>query len=69
MTKQQIDEVIDMICNIKMSGQINEDISQIVLEEAGAFYAGKKSAEEVADIIQSRAQVFICLIQYERQKI
>jgi hypothetical protein len=31
----------------------------IVQEEAGAFYAGDKTAKEVAEIIQSRIKLFV----------
>lgn len=34
-------------------------ISSIVMEEAGAFFAGDKSAHEVAAIIQSRVQLYL----------
>lgn len=34
-------------------------ISDIFTEELPAFYAGDKSAEEVADIIQSRVQLYL----------
>ena len=59
LSQDQINEIVDFISNIKISGQTNEDIEKIIEEESGAFFAGKKSAEEVADIIQSRAQVFV----------
>lgn len=34
-------------------------ISAIVLEEAGAFFAGDRTAEETAAIIQSRAEIYL----------
>ena len=34
-------------------------ISEIIDEESGAFFSGQKSAEEVADIIQSRVTTYI----------
>ena len=59
LTQDQINELVDFIGSIKINGQYDEDISKIIEEESGAFFAGKKSAKEVADIIQSRVQVFI----------
>jgi hypothetical protein len=31
----------------------------IVQEEAGAFFAGQKSAQAVADVIQSRVSLYV----------
>ena len=35
------------------------DILNIITEETGAYFAGQKSVDEVADIIQSRVQVYL----------
>ena len=35
------------------------DILNIIAEESGAYFAGQKSVDEVADIIQSRVQVYL----------
>jgi ABC-type glycerol-3-phosphate transport system substrate-binding protein len=37
----------------------NPQIMSIIQEEAGAFLSGAKSAQDAADIIQSRVQIFI----------
>lgn len=37
----------------------NDEISTIISEEAEAFYQGQKSADEVAKVIQSRAQIYV----------
>lgn len=37
----------------------NSDVWNIISEEAGAYFAGQKSAEEISDIIQSRVQVYL----------
>ena len=37
----------------------NEDIINIVNEEMDAFFTGQKSAQEVAKIIQNRAQIYV----------
>ncbi|MCR5674331.1 MAG: extracellular solute-binding protein [Lachnospiraceae bacterium] len=37
----------------------NSTVSNIINEEAAAFFEGVKSAEEVAKIIQSRAQIYV----------
>ena len=38
---------------------INFDITSIITEETGAYFAGQKSAEEVAEIIQNRVQNYL----------
>lgn len=59
LTQDQVNKLLDMISNIKINGDYDDDIEKIIEEESGAYYAGNKSAEDVADIIQSRVQVFI----------
>ncbi len=37
----------------------NSKIAEMILEEAQPFFQGQKSVEEVADIIQSRVQLYM----------
>jgi len=37
----------------------DRDLSDIINEEAAAFFAGQKTVEEVAQIIQSRAWIYV----------
>ena len=37
----------------------SEEIYSIISEEAAPYFAGQKSAEEVAKIIQSRIQIYV----------
>ncbi len=54
-----IDKIKNLIVNTtKVSGSMN-DISEIINEEAQAFFEGQKTAEDVVKIIQSRASIFI----------
>ena len=60
MTQEDKDAVTRIIDNIAVSrGTWNEDILVIITEEAAPFFAGQKSAGEVADIIQSRVQMYV----------
>ena len=34
-------------------------VNDIISEEAGAFYEDQKSAQEVADVIQSRVSLYL----------
>ena len=49
----------DLVKSTTVSYQGDEAICSIISEEAEAFYAGQKSVEEVADIIQSRVSIYI----------
>ena len=37
----------------------DQSIINIVLEESAAYFAGQKSAEDVAKLIQSKANIFV----------
>ncbi len=37
----------------------DDKVTEIIEEEAGAYYEGQKTAEEVADIIQSRVSIYL----------
>lgn len=59
LNQEQLDQVIDAITSTEKKYYYNEDIQNIIIEEAAAFFEGQKSAAEVAQIIQSRAQIFV----------
>lgn len=59
MTKEQADKIVSFIESIHRSGYYNEAINNIINEEAGAYFAGQKSAKDVASVIQSRVQVYV----------
>lgn len=59
LTEQQVQEIKDYIYSVDKRSYYNVDVSNIISEEMEAFYQGQKSAEEVAGIIQSRAQLFV----------
>ena len=58
-TEEDIDQVINILHNLKTKISVDSKINGIIDEEAGAFFAGQKNAEETADIIQSRVKVYI----------
>ena len=37
----------------------NDSVANIINEEMDGFYTGQKTAQEVAKVIQSRAQVYV----------
>ena len=59
-TQEQIDEVKDLIANITaVDGAVSRDIMNIINEEAAHYFAGQKTAEQVAETIQSRVWVYL----------
>lgn len=58
-TQQEVDAICEFIYTVNRTVYYNDDIRNIITEEAEAFFSGQKSVQEVVDIIQSRAQVFV----------
>lgn len=59
-TQEQVDEVKDLIANITaVDGAVSTDIMNIINEEAAHYFAGQKTAEQVAETIQSRVWVYL----------
>ena len=58
-SQEDIDAVMDILRDLKTKISVDSKITGIIDEEAGAYFAGQKSAEETADIIQSRVKVYI----------
>ncbi|MBQ9135344.1 MAG: extracellular solute-binding protein [Lachnospiraceae bacterium] len=59
LSKEEADALYEYICSVDMAYSYDENLYLIVEEEAAAYFAGQKSVEEVVEIIQSRAQVYI----------
>lgn len=61
VTQEEVDKVMELMRTAKpLSGSGgNDEITNIIVEEAEAFYKGQKSVDEVADIIQSRVKMYV----------
>ena len=59
MSQEQADQLVDFIYSVNNKVFHNEDIVNIVTEEAEAFFKGQKSAKEVTELIQNRVQLYI----------
>ena len=59
MTSEEVEQVKNIIKSTHKTNYNNENINAIVEEESSAFFAGQKTAKDVAGIIQSRAQIYI----------
>ena len=58
-SKEDVEAVRKILKSLDMKASVDSKISEIINDEAGAFFAGQKGAKETADIIQSRVKVYI----------
>ena len=54
-----MDEEYKIITSAKVSEGMDEQILMIIKEEAAAYFAGQKSVDAVAGVIQSRVQLYV----------
>ena len=59
LPQEQVDRIVSFVESVNKRGYYNEAISNIISEEAGAYFSGQKSARDVAGVIQSRVQVYV----------
>ena len=59
MTKTQADKLLGVIESATRSVDMNASVAAIVREGAAAYFAGQKSAEETARLIQSRVGLYV----------
>lgn len=59
MTPQQADKLQRLIASLDRSVDINPTLYALVRDEAAAFFAGQKTAAEVAHLIQSKASLYL----------
>lgn len=52
-------ELMKLIENVSMSNHPNEDLRGIVFDEVDYYFSGDKSLDEVAEVIQSRASLYV----------
>ena len=58
-TEEEIDKLRQMMSHVRLEGGRSQTVVDIVLEEVSAYFADQKTAEEVAEIIQSRVSLYI----------
>ncbi len=58
-TQEDVDQIIELINNVSGTVSFDQDIYNIISEEAQAFFEGQKTAQDVAGIIQSRATIYV----------
>lgn len=59
MTEADIDKVMDIINSTASANRYDIAVMEIIIEEAGAYFSGAKSAEEVAENMQNRVGTYL----------
>lgn len=59
LTKEEADDISAYIQSVDKLAYYNDDVLNILNEEAAAYFAGQKSAKDVAAVIQSRVQIYV----------
>ena len=59
LSQAQVDQIVAFIETVNQSSYYDEDVMNIISEEAASFFHGRKSAAEVAKVIQSRVQIYV----------
>ena len=59
ISQEQADMLRELISSTTKLASYDDSIFKIVKEQAQAYFAGQKSAEEVAKLIQSKANIYV----------
>jgi len=59
VTQEEVDRLLALIDVAKPISNADQEIMKIIEEESEAFFQGQKSAGDVAEIIQSRVQIYV----------
>ena len=59
LTKEESAKVLEYIKSLDSLCTYNEELSNIITEETESYFSGQKSVDEVVDIIQSRAKIYV----------
>ena len=59
MTEEEAKYLTNFILSVNTPYREDANLLSIVEEEAGAYFAGQKSAQTVAEIIQSRVSLYL----------
>ncbi|MBQ3392125.1 MAG: extracellular solute-binding protein [Lachnospiraceae bacterium] len=59
LTMEEADQIKAFLRSIDKAVYSDAAVENIIMEEAAAFFAGQKNAQDVADVIQSRVQIYL----------
>lgn len=58
-TQEEVDLLLEIISEATPTSNVDDQITSIISEEAAPFFAGQKTVDDVAGVIQSRVQIYI----------
>ena len=59
MTAEEVEEFKQQLYSFTQTYTADENLINIIKEESAAYFSGQKPAKDVADIIQSRVQIYV----------
>lgn len=59
LTQEEVDQIVSFLESVDKIEYSNDAVMDIINEEIPAFFEGQKSAQEAAQVIQSRAQLLV----------
>ncbi len=59
LSEEQIEQIRELILTTTKVADFDQEILDIVREQAAPYFAGQKSAEEVAKLVQSKANIYV----------
>lgn len=58
-TEEKVNEIFDYVSSVTQTYSYDQDLVDIINEEAASFFEGDKTVDEVAKIIQGRIQIYV----------
>lgn len=59
MTEERAREILSFVLSVDNRMTFDDDVMNLIQEEAESYFTGQKSAKEAAEVIQSRAQIYV----------
>ena len=59
LTQEEADQILELINTTTRTMTTDQAITEIVTSETEAYFAGSKSAEETAKMVQSRVSLYV----------
>lgn len=59
LTQEQVDKLMALVENTQNVIQVNQNIYDLIKQEAQSYFAGQKTVEEVARLIQSKVNIYV----------
>ena len=59
LTEEETGKILEYIMSLDTVCTYNEELNNIITEETESYFSGQKTVDEVVDIIQSRAKIYV----------